>query len=175
MSRFDVVNIILATESMLIELIQFLQQPKIDHAFIRPLSERDVSIRDRVYRIYQSGFWLVALCNGKVIGCRGCKGIIDKQYGILEFSTTVVDSVFRGVGLATLLFQQGVKIAYTRYRPSVMKLDSWSTNKAVERIVLKLGFSKNRVYDDSEKRLPGMQSVEYILDCTKIHRYFCIA
>ena len=168
MPTLEDLEVVIATEGSLPNLVHFLRRPEIDRAFVRPLSQRNVSIKERVRSTYQRGFWLIAQHNGNVVGCRGCKGMVDQENAILEFSTTAVAPGFRHIGLATLLLQTAVAIALARYAPRLMRFDSWSTNAMIERVAQKIGFTKTRAYDDPQKRPPGVQSVEYTLDCSRL-------
>ncbi len=163
------VEVVLATEDDISRIISFLSNPEIDQAFVRPLSNRNTSIEERVRGGLSNGFWLIASYNSTVVGCRGCKGIVDQENKIAEFSTTAVASCYRGSGLGTLLLRTAVSIAFEQYSPLVMRFDSWSTNDAMEKVALKAGFRKGRVYEDPAKRPSGVMSVEYILDCSNMY------
>ena len=158
-----------ATSGDLQDLVNFLQKPQIDQAFVRPLSQRDVSIDARVHSTFQKGFWLLAKHEDIIVGCRGCKGIVDCEKGILEFTTTAIDPAFQRQGLGTLLFQRGIAAALERYTPRLLRIDSWSGNTRLEKLVTKMGFVKSRTYDDPTKRPAGVLSVEYILDCSGLY------
>ena len=161
------VKVALARESDASRIVSFLSDPEIDQSFVYPLSRRDISIEERVRSKFPKGFWLVASFEGKVVGCRGCIGVVDRKHRIVEFSTTAIDPVFRGSGLGVLLLRKAVESAFERYAPLTMKFDSWSTNKAMEKAALRAGFTKTRVFDDPTKRPPGVKSAEYVLDCSK--------
>lgn len=156
----------LATENDLPGLITFLKTPVIDNSFVYPLSQRTTSIEERVHTKFTRGFWVIAVHEGEIVGCRGCNGFSDLENKVVEFSTLAINPGFRGSGLGLALVRTATEIALARYEPRIMKFDSWATNKAVERIALSLGFQKARIYDDPVKRPPGTQSVEYALDCT---------
>jgi N-acetylglutamate synthase-like GNAT family acetyltransferase len=160
---------IFATGGDLQDLVNFLQKPEIDQAFVRPLSQRDVSINARVHTTFQKGFWLLAKYENFIVGCRGCKGIVDCEKGILEFTTTAIDPAFQRQGIGTLLFQRGIAAALERYAPRLLRIDSWSGNARLEKLVTKMGFVKSRTYDDPTKRPAGVLSVEYILDCSGLY------
>ena len=162
------VNILLATENDIPGIVAFLETPVIDQSFIYPLSQRMVSIEERVRSKLSQGFWLIVLHRSEIVGCRGCNGLIDKENKVVEFSTVAINSAFRGSGLGMFLVRKAVEIAFERYSPQKMKFDSWSTNKVIEQIALRVGFSKSRSYDDPLKRPPCIQSVEYVLDCSTL-------
>jgi GNAT superfamily N-acetyltransferase len=163
MFSLNEVEVVLATENDILGIILFLSEPEIDQSFLLPLSSRKISITERVTRNFPDGFWLLALCQGGVAGCRGCRGLTMKKGRVVEFSTLAVRVDFRGIGLGSLLVQRASEIALKRYAPLVMQFDSWSTNEAVEKIALKAGFVKKRTFDDPSKRPPGVQSAEYVL------------
>lgn len=156
----------LATEDDLPGLIAFLRTPVIDTSFVYPLSQRTTIFEERVYSKFARGFWVIAVHDGEIIGCRGCNGFSDPENRVVEFSTLAINPGFRGSGLGLALVRTALEISLERYNPRTMKFDSWASNKAVERIALSLGFQKKRIYDDPAKRPPGVQSVEYVLDCT---------
>lgn len=159
------IKVDLATIESLNGLIDFLSRPEIDLAFVRPLSQRSTNIATRVLSTFQKGFWLLARQDALIIGCRGCNGILSDQPGVLQFSTTAIAPAFQNQGLGRLLLQKGVEVAFQRYSPRIMVLDSWSGNAQFEHTVTKLGFVKSREYEDPVKRPVGVKTVEYILDC----------
>ena len=161
------VELSLATKKDIPRIVSFLSKPEIDRAFVPHLSQRSLSIEERVESKLVKGFWLIAYHNKVIVGCRGCNGIVDQIKGVVEFSTIAVAQNLQRTGIGVLLLRTAVKIALERYAPSVMKFDSWSTNTTIERMALKVGFIKNRTFEDPAKRPPGIQSVEYILDCSK--------
>ena len=162
-------NSFFTTGGDLQDLVNFLQKPEIDQAFVRPLSQRDVSIDARVHTTFQKGFWLLAKHEGRIVGCRGCKGIVDSEKGILEFTTTAIDPAFQHQGIGTFLFQRGIAAALERYAPRMLRIDSWSGNTRLEKLVTKMGFVKSRTYDDPTKRPAGVLSVEYTLNCSSLY------
>lgn len=163
MSLIDYIQLVVAEDSRIVELCEFLSREDIDRSFVLPLSSRDISIRERVVKIQKQGFWLLAIHGNKIVGCRGCKGIVDEKEDILEFSTTVVDPSYRGIGLGMLIFRQGVKLARDRYKPKVVRMDSTPDNEAIKRMAADSGFVVSRIYDDPVKRGSGGKSIEYIL------------
>lgn len=100
------------------------------------------------------------------MGCRGCNGVVERENRVVEFSTLAVSPGFRRRGVGTQLLRRAVEIAAVRYAPLQMKLDSWSTNVALGRAAVKAGFVRSRTFDDPLKRPPGIQSVEYVLQCS---------
>lgn len=161
------IRVALATKEDLLDLVDFLSQPEIDQAFVKPLSQRNISIKDRVAHTHEIGFWLLAKNDAQIVGCRGCKGIVVQEPRVVEFTTTAVDPAYRKLGIATLLVQTGIAFAYKRFAPQFMRFDSWATNAQVERMAIRAGFTKGRVYDDPAKRPVGKKSVEYIMDCSR--------
>ena len=153
----------LAVEADLPQIVAFLSIPVVDQSFVPPLSSRRTGVADRVQNKFKHGFWLIALCGSDIVGCRGCNG--EDSRHVVEFSTLAVAPEFSGRGLGCLLMRRSVQVASTLYTPSMMKFDSWVTNEAVRKIALRIGFTPTRVYDDPEKRPPGIQSVEYVLMC----------
>jgi N-acetylglutamate synthase-like GNAT family acetyltransferase len=164
MFTLEDIRLRLATEKELASIIDFLSTPEIDQSFVRPLSKRSLSIPERVHSKFSQGFWLIALYQGKIVACRACSGIVDRKTKRVELSTMAIAQPFRRQGLGSMLLHEGVMIARERYNPRIISIDSWSTNKAMEKTALGCGFVKRRTFDDPSKRPPGIQSVEYILD-----------
>lgn len=54
----DDVNIQIATKDDLNDLIKYLSLDIIDNSFVKPLSQRNISIYDRVYKYFNNGFGL---------------------------------------------------------------------------------------------------------------------
>ena len=50
----------IASQNELEDLVNFLSDPSIDLAFVKPLSQRSQSIRDRVYDKFKKGYWILA-------------------------------------------------------------------------------------------------------------------
>lgn len=163
------VKVVLAKKGDTSRLISFLSSPEIDQSFVYPLSRREVSIKERVCGMFPHGFWLIASYAERIVGCRGCKGIVDQEDRIVEFSTIAIDPAFRGIGLGSRLLRKAIQVALERYVPLIIKFDSWTTNRAMERAALKAGFMKRRVFDDPAKRPFGVKSVEYVLDCSSLY------
>jgi len=169
MHLLEEVKISCATEGDIPRIISFLSRPEIDQAFVRPLSNRGISIKERVENKFPNGFWLIASHDEEIVGCRGCKGVIDHERRIVEFSTTAIAPDFRGIGLGPALLRTAVKIAFERYLPLIMRYNSWSTNIAMRKASLKAGFTVSRIFEDPWKRPPGVKSVEYSLDCSNLY------
>ena len=74
------------------------------------------------------------------------------------------------IGLGSLLLRRAAEIAFERYAPLTMRFDGWVANQALAKAAARAGFRRNRVFDDPAKRPPGVQSVEYVLDCTDMAR-----
>lgn len=166
MFNLEDINLVLATEKDLQSIVNFLSTPEIDQAFVRPLSQRNTSIPDRVRTKFKDGFWLIAYYQGTMAACRACNGIVDPKKQEVGLSTMAIGSSFRRQGLGSMLLRVGVILARERYNPRITTVDSWSTNRAMEKTALNCGFVKGRVFDDPAKRPPGLQSVEYVLDCS---------
>lgn len=141
-------------------LVRFLSDPLIDQSFVPPLSERTITIDERVTSKMQTGFWMVALNAGVIVGCRGCNGVVDTEKRLVEFSTLAVDPSCRGYGLGAKLLEEAFHLALRRYNPAEMKFDSWVGNIAVERGAIRLGFKKSEPYANP-KRPQGVMSVAY--------------
>jgi GNAT superfamily N-acetyltransferase len=164
------VEFVLATTQDISEIVNFLSMPEIDNAFVFPLSHRLISIEQRVTSKFSDGFWLLARFEGRIVGVRGCKGIIDPEKRIVEFSTIATHPEFRGSGLGTILLKKSVEIAFARYHPLLMKFPSWSTNIGMTKATAKAGFTRGQEFDDPWKRPSGIKSVEYTIDCRDMYK-----
>lgn len=169
MPPLEKVKVALAVKGDISRLVAFLSNPEIDQSFVYPLSRRKVPIEERVQAMFPNGFWLIASHEGRIVGCRGCKGVVDWENRTVEFSTTAIDPAFREIGLASRLLRRAVETALERYAPLTIRFDSWTTNVAMERAALKAGFTKGKVFEDPSKRPPGVESVEYVLDCSSLY------
>ncbi len=153
------INIRVAEEEDLWKILEFLSDPIIDNQFVLPLSQREMSIRERVDLKYQKGLWLIALDNEKICGCRGLTYHSSEE--VVDFSTFVVHPSYVGRGLGKRIFQKSIDLAIERYNPSKIQLDSWNTNKVAPILARKFGFSKVEEYLDPKKRPPGVKTVVY--------------
>ena len=174
MLTLDKICVRIAHRGDLDAILRFLETPEIDRTFVRPLSERDISISERVATKFDNGFWLIAMYESVLVACRACSGITDEKKQVVELSTMAISEPFRRKGLGTLLLKEGVKVAREYYDPLTITVDSWSTNSGMERTALMCGFRKMRSFHDPRKRPFGIQTVEYALDCIKLREDRCL-
>ena len=148
----------LATENDLDNLVAFLEDPSIDGTFVKPLSDRPITIRERVYKKFKDGYWILAKEGENLLGCLALIPNKDE----IEISTYAVSEKARGKGIGTGLIYESEKVTLERY-PSVQTLilDSWSGNPAIERIMDKTGFGLRDSFPDPDKRPPGINTVVY--------------
>ena len=64
-------------------IIAFLSQPDIDKGFCKPLSERNISISERVFLKYNQGIWVLAEIENQIVSC---VAIVPNGKGV-SFST----------------------------------------------------------------------------------------
>lgn len=154
----------IAKKKDLEKLIEFLNDPIIDKQFVTPLSQRDISIKERVYSKYKQGVWLIALDGDKICGCRAL--IYNPSENTITLSTFVVHPDYRGQGLGRSIYQKSIDVAVEKYNPSSIFVDSWSTNKMASILAKKFGFKKIKEYEEPDKRPEGIKTVLYEL---KLH------
>lgn len=147
------------------KLQEFLSKPDIDTAFNLPLSQRTISVKDRVTSKFERGFWLGAFRENEIIGCRGCNGVSD---GYVEFSTIVVANTDRRAGVGRALVAMGVVEALSIYGRHDMRLDTTPDNVAGAVTVEKLGFIAGSPYLDEQKRGNEGQSIMFTLAVSAI-------
>lgn len=160
------IRVLVAEAEQMEALVQFLSHPEIDNAFSKPLSQRAISITERVYGKFASGFWLIALNNkDEIIGCRGCNGLsISDGERVVEFSTLALFPKYRGLGIAKKLVSMASDLAEQRYGlPLMLKFDAPETSQAVIAIALAAGFEISGTISDNTKRPDGVRSV--IFNC----------
>ena len=150
-----------ASNEDLEKIVEFLSKPVIDNMFLKPLSERDISIRERVQKKYEQGIWLLLEENIDVIGCRAI--IYDKNKETATLSTFAVHPNHKGKGYGSILYEKSLEVA-KEYSPKKIIVDSWTGNKAAEYLAYKFGFTKVDEYDDPEKRPEGVKTVVYQKD-----------
>lgn len=149
----------IAEQRELEALAQFLEHPSIDFQFVKPLSQRKQSIKERVYDKYDKGYWILAKNEEGHI--HACLALIPNKDEI-EISTYAVSETCRGQGIGSTLINKAIE--YTqRFYPDckTLILDSWSGNPAIERIMNKNNFALRESFEDPAKRPPGVKTVVY--------------
>ena len=138
-------------------IISFLSQPEIDNAFCKPLSDRNISITERVFLKNKEGLWVLAKIENKIVAC---VAIIPEGKGVI-FSTFAcfqnIESKLAGGGVC----EKSLKIARENFDVSFIEIDSWEGNEFINRFLTKRGFKKIKIYPDPEKRPPSVNSVLY--------------
>ena len=51
------------------KIISFLSQPEIDRGFCKPLSDRKISISERVLLKHNQGVWVIAEIENQIVSC----------------------------------------------------------------------------------------------------------
>ncbi len=140
------------------KIISFLSLSEIDQSFVKPLSERDISIRERVRQKYDIGEWIIATDGYSVVGC---VAVIPKD-NELEISTFAVDHKYRGRGIGTRLLDESIRLGYQNYgHLEYIIMDSWEGNEAVECLMGKKGFDFYKSFEDKDKRPEGVKTFIY--------------
>ena len=140
------------------ELVGFLSLAEINNSFVKSLSQREITIEERVKRKYGAGVWILAFVEKELAGCLALVPNKDK----IEISTYAVISTYRGQGIGSRLLDEAFKICKERYeRYKKIILDSWEGNKAIERLMEKNGFRLTELFYDPKKRPPGIKTVVY--------------
>ena len=148
----------LATTDDLDALVSFLEQPSVDLTFIKPLSQRSYSIKDRVYNKYRDGYWILAKLDNKIIGCLAL--IPTKEE--IEISTYAVDRECRGRGIGSALIDIAIETTIEKYPTNkTLILDSWEGNPAIDKLMQKSGFVLRESFEDPAKRPQGIKTVVY--------------
>ena len=150
----------IATKEDLEELAEFLEQPSIDSTFVKPLSQRNISIKDRVYKKHESGYWIIAR-NEENNGVVGCLAVIPVKGKEIEISTFAVATETRGQGVGSTLLDEAIKLVKEKYSVDTLILDSWEGNPVISRLMEKKGFNLREAFEDPDKRPPGVRTVVY--------------
>lgn len=147
-----------AREDDLEKLIQFLMNPEIDQAFVKPLSERDITIAERVHLKFKNGCWLLAKDQEQIAGCLA----LIPQQNEVEISTYAISPNYRRMGIGSELLDRAITLTektYPYYKFII--LDSWEGNTAISRVTDKKEFTLREIYDDLGKRPEGIRTVVY--------------
>jgi|SRR3989344_5501044 len=148
-----------AEKDDLYQLTSFLSLPEIDMFFVKPLSQRSLSIEERVRKKYEHGLWLLAM-DEKIIA--GCLALIPHDEDYVEISTYAVSQRHQGKGIGGRLIDEAMilcKQQYSNFKKII--LDSWEGNEAITRLMQKKGFVLVNSFYDPEKRPEGVKTVIY--------------
>lgn len=156
----------LAQENDLEELISFLKLPVIDNMFVRPLSQRSISVEKRVREKYEKGKWILLVDDDKIVGCRGV--VYDEEKNTVQFSTFAIHPDYHGRGFGNKVYQYSIDLSKSSYHPKKILVDSWGTNIASKKMAEKFGFVKIKEFEDPDKRPPGITTVVYELNCNSV-------
>ncbi len=149
-----------AEEKDLEKLIKFLSLSVIDKSFVKPLSQRDISISERVKRKYINGLWLLALQREIIAGCLAL--VPHKEEETVEISTYAVRPDYQGQGIGGRLIEESIKLTRERYPDyKAIILDSWEGNEGISRLMDKKGFTLDKAFYDSNKRPEGIKTLVY--------------
>ena len=143
-------------------LVSFLASREIDNSFKKPLSERDISIPDRVRRYYDHGFWVFDRIAGTIYSCIAALPDADGQ--TLHLSTFAIRNCKRGKKLGADVYEKAIAVAKERYRPRYVVVDSWEGNKEITLLLKNRGYIQTASYYDKSKRPPGVKTVVYRLE-----------
>ena len=138
-------------------IITFLSQPDIDKGFCKPLSDRNISITERVFLKYEQGVWVLAEIDNQIVSC---VAVIPNGKGV-SFSTfaCINDRISKLAGAG--VWEKSLKLARELFDGFYIEIDSWVGNEFINRFLRKRGFKKIRTYPDPEKRPISVKSVLY--------------
>lgn len=138
-------------------IITFLSQPDIDKGFRKPLSERNISISERVYLKYNQGIWVLAEIENQIVSCLAT---VPNGKGV-SFSTGACIKNIECIRAGGGVWEKSLELARNNVDVPFVEIDSWEGNVSVSRVLRKRGFKKIRTYPDPEKRPEGVKSVLY--------------
>ncbi|MBN2087033.1 GNAT family N-acetyltransferase [Candidatus Peregrinibacteria bacterium] len=153
------ISISIAEEKDLENLIIYLSQKEVDNAFVKPLSERPISIRDRVFRDFKEGFWLIGKDEEENV--IASLAIIYHDY-TAECSTFSISPLLRGRHIGTKILIEAEMILQSMF-PEIhmIVIDSWEGNTPVKKLVEKLDYKEINRYVDTRKRPQGVKTITY--------------
>ena len=150
-------NIHVAQDEDLHKLISFLSQPEIDKGFCKPLSDRNISISDRVFLKYKQGVWVIAEIENQIVSCLA----ILPEGKKVSFSTFTCMNSIKGKLAGGGVWEKSLKLTRDIFDVSFIEIDSWEGNEFINRFLRKRGFKKIKTYSDPDKRPVCVNSVLY--------------
>lgn len=138
-------------------IVAFLSRPEIDRSFCKPLSQRDISIAQRVRLKDRQGVWMVAEVDGRIVSCLA---IVLRAESVV-FSTFACINDLKSKRAGGDLWEACLKLAKEKFRAGHIEIDSWAGNAFLQRFLLKRGFKKIKTFADPEKRPAAVKSVLY--------------
>lgn len=149
-----------AEKDDLSQIINFLSSPEIDLSFVKPLSQRNLSIEERVRVKYENGLWLLAMDARTVAGCLALIPSSEENY--VEISTYAVSQKHQGKGIGGRLIEEAMILCKQRYSNfKKIILDSWDGNEAIAKLMQKKEFKLVNSFYDSAKRPEGIKTLIY--------------
>ena len=154
-----------ASESDLPSLIKFLKTPAVDNSFHLPLSQRDITIEERVYDRHRKGVWVLAIENNQILAA--C-AIYPTDPGSREvtLSTSVIHPVKRQYVKAFDMGMYTIRQAITQFNAVSMVTDFWSGDTDIASMLKFVGFVFKEEFVDPIKRSPGEKTTVYTCDLT---------
>jgi hypothetical protein len=138
-------------------LISFLSQPEIDEGFCKPLSARNISIRERVYFKYKQGVWVIAEIENQIVSCVA----IVPEGRCVSFSTFACKNDIKSKLAGGNVWEESLRLVREIFNVNFIEIDSWEGNEFINRFLRKRGFKKIRTYSDPDKRPVSVKSVLY--------------
>ncbi len=138
-------------------IISFLSEAEIDQGFCKPLSDRTISISERVFSKHKKGIWIFAEIENQIVSCLA---IVPEGRGVV-FSTFACVNTIRPKLAAGGVWEQSLKLTKKIFNASFVEIDSWEGNDFINRFLRKRGFKKIETYPDPEKRPASVNSVLY--------------
>jgi len=138
-------------------IITFLSQSDIDRGFCKPLSDRNISITERVFSKYKQGVWVFSEMDHQIVSCIA---ILPESKGV-SFSTFACINNIKCKLAGAGVWEKSLKLAREIFEADYIEIDSWVGNEFINRFLTKRGFKKIRTYPDPEKRPVSVESVLY--------------
>lgn len=152
------------SESDIRDLTDFLSLPEIDSAFKKPLSQRPVSIGDRVRKNHETGTWVCAFDKGRILACLA--SLPDFSRRTVELSTFAVRRQPLSFLAGKMVYETAVWLSRYQYNALKIRCDSWEGNTTISTALLDYGFRRVASYLDPEKRPAGIKTVIYEYEFT---------
>ncbi len=153
----------IAEKEELNTLQAFLSDPIIDGQFVKKLSQRGISIRDRVNYIFGNGFWILATdLKSAVVGCIGIKRLDNGT--AVEASTLAIHPDCKDLGVGFGLGLTSIAKSVEIYQVDTYYADSWKGNGKMASLLLNNGFEEYTEFDDPSKRPTGIKTIVYRKD-----------
>lgn len=147
----------IAQDADLQKIINFFSQPHIDRGFCKPLSERNITIPERVFLKHNQGIWVFAEIDQQIVSCGA---IIPDGKGVSISTFACINDVNCKIAGASV-WENILKLAKEHFVADYIEIDSWVGNEFINRFLTKRGFEKIKTFSDPDKRPASVESVLY--------------